>query len=522
MVNPYPPAPHSATTSTLERITLQITSTFDLGEILTAITQGFVDDMGAAFARIWLLGPGDLCAECFKASDCANREQCLHLKASAGMYTRINGEYRRVPLGALKVGRIAQGWGPVSTNDVMNDERIPNKQWLGETGLKSFAGYPLIFRGELLGVLAMFSRRIMKDEEFEHLALFANQAAIAIKNAQLVTEVERLKNQLEAENIYLQEEIKTQHNFEEIIGKTTAIRKVLKAIETVAPTDAGVLILGETGTGKELVARAVHNLSQRKNRALIKVNCAAIPSGLVESELFGHEKGAFTGALAQKLGRFELADKGTIFLDEIGELPLELQPKLLRVLQEGEFERVGSSRTMKVNVRVIAATNRNLEEAVETGKFREDLFYRLSVFPVPLPPLRERREDVPLLVQYFTMKYGKLFGKKIERIPLKVLHALKNYPWPGNIRELENVIERAVILSQGPQFELDDSLPQRSVRSQGKRLLTLEEMERNHITEVLELTGGRVSGDRGAAKILNMKPTTLESRMKKLRIKKAR
>ena len=504
----------------LQQITLQMTSTFDLGEVLAAITQGLVDDMGAAFARIWLIGPGDLCANCFKAGDCANRRQCLHLRASAGMYTRINGEYRRVPLGALKIGRIAQGWGPMSTNDVMSDERIPNKQWLGETGLKSFAGYPLIFRGELLGVLGMFSHRVMSDEEFDRLALFANQAAIAIKNAHLVTEVENLKNQLKAENVYLQEEIRTQHNFEEIIGQTGAIKKVLKIIEQVAPTEASVLILGETGTGKELIARAVHNLSKRKNRALIKVNCAAIPSGLVESELFGHERGAFTGALAQKIGRFELADNGTIFLDEVAELPVELQPKLLRVLQEGEFERVGGTRTIKVNVRVIAATNRNLGEAVEGGRFREDLFYRLSVFPVTIPPLRERKEDILLLAQYFAIKYGKRLGKKIGQIPRKVVDALKSHSWPGNIRELENIIERAVILSPGPQLELGESLPQRSVSSQGKQLLTLEEMEQNHITEVLRLTGGRVSGDNGAAKILNVKPTTLESRMKKLGIKK--
>ncbi len=522
MTNLAPLRPHNGTTSTLERITLKITSTFDLGEILTAITQGLVDEMNAAFARIWLLGPGDLCAECFKAEACATREQCLHLKASAGVYTRINGEYQRVPLGALKIGLIAKGWGPTCTNDVMNDDRLPNKQWLRETGLKSFAGYPLTFRGELLGVLAMFRRRMMGDDELERLALFANQAAIAIKNAQLVTEVARLKNQLEVENIYLQEEIRTQHNFEEIVGQSASIKKVLKAVETVAPTDASVLILGETGTGKELIARAVHNLSDRKSRALIKVNCAAIPSGLVESELFGHEKGAFTGAMAQKIGRFELADKGTIFLDEIGEMPLELQPKLLRVLQEGEFERVGGSRTIKVDVRVIAATNRDLEGAVDSKTFREDLYYRLSVFPVSLPPIRERREDIPMLAQYFAIKYGKRLGKKIEQMPRKVLEALKSHPWPGNVRELENVIERAVILSKGQQLELGDALARRAIRSQGKQLLTLEELERKHIAEVLKLTGGRVSGDSGAAKILAMKPTTLESRMKKLKVSRNR
>lgn len=507
----------------LEQITLKMTSTFDLGEVLTAITQGLVDELGAAFARIWLIGPGDICGQCFKAANCSNRNQCLHLRTSAGMYTRTDGEYRRVPIGALKIGRIAQGWGPMSTNDALNDDRLPNKRWLAETGLKSFAGYPLSFRGELLGVLGMFSHRPLTEDELERLAAFANQAAIAIKNAQLFSEVEELKIQLEAENVYLQEEIKTQHNFEEIIGQTKAIKKVQRNIETVAPTDANVLILGETGTGKELVARALHNLSNRKGRALIKLNCAAIPSGLVESELFGHEKGAFTGALAQKIGRFELADKGTIFLDEIGEMPLDLQPKLLRVLQEGEFERVGGSRTFKVDVRVIAATNRNLDDAVRAGRFREDLYYRLNVFPIALPSLRERREDITLLAQYFVAKYGARLGKKIDQIQRKLLDQLATHSWPGNIRELENVIERAVIVSRGSALELGEPLVPRSAIAQDiPQLLTLEELERHHISAILKLVGGRVSGDGGAADILGMKPTTLESRMKKLGVNRVR
>lgn len=436
---------------------------------------------------------------------------------------RTDGEYRRVPLGALKIGRIAQGWGPMATNDALNDDRLPNKRWLAETGLKSFAGYPLSFRGELLGVLGMFSHRTLSEDELERLAPFANQAAIAIKNAQLFGEVEKLQKQLEAENVYLQEEIKTEHNFEEIIGQTKAIRKVNRNIETVAPTDANVLILGETGTGKELVARALHNLSKRKSRALIKLNCAAIPSGLVESELFGHEKGAFTGALAQKIGRFELADKGTIFLDEIGEMPLDLQPKLLRVLQEGEFERVGGSRTFKVDVRVIAATNRNLEDAVRAGRFREDLYYRLNVFPISLPSLRERRDDIHLLVQYFVAKYGARLGKKIDQIPRKLLDQLATHAWPGNIRELENVIERAVIVSRDSALELGETLaPRPAITQEAPPLLTLEELERSHISAILKLVGGRVSGDGGAADILGMKPTTLESRMKKLGVSRVR
>jgi PAS domain S-box-containing protein len=330
--------------------------------------------------------------------------------------------------------------------------------------------------------------------------------------------MEQEKTRLEAQNVYLQEEIKGAHNFEELIGGSTSLKKVLKNVERVAPTDSTVLITGETGTGKELIARAIHNLSPRKGRPLVKVNCAAIPAGLIESELFGHEKGAFTGALMKKMGRFELADKGTIFLDEIGELPLDLQSKMLRVLQEGEFERVGGTQTFKVSVRVIAATNRDLEQQSKTGHYRPDLYYRLNVFPIHLPALREREGDIPMLVQYFVHKFAANFGKKIDRIPERMMTVLQRYPWPGNIRELEHVVERAVILSEGPELEPIDWLsPSHSKTGEGKTL-TLEEMERRHIVDVLEQTNWRVSGEKGAAKILGLNPTTLEARMKKLGI----
>ena len=332
---------------------------------------------------------------------------------------------------------------------------------------------------------------------------------------------EQEKARLEAANIYLQEEIKGRHNFEELIGSSTSLKKVLKSVERVATTDSTVLITGETGTGKELIARAIHNLSPRKGRPLVKVNCAALPGGLIESELFGHEKGAFTGALTKKMGRFELADKGTIFLDEIGELPLDLQSKLLRVLQEGEFERVGGTQTFKVNVRVIAATNRNLDQLSKSGQYRPDLYYRLNVFPVHLPPLREREGDIPLLAQYFVQKCSANLGKRIDRIPERMLDALQRYQWPGNIRELEHVIERAVILSEGPQLEPIDWLTPVSGRVSGNgKALTLEEVERQHIVDVLEQTHWRVSGDKGAAKILGLNATTLEARMKKLGIQR--
>lgn len=331
--------------------------------------------------------------------------------------------------------------------------------------------------------------------------------------------LEQMKNRLQAENIYLQEEIKLQYNFDEIVTQSEVFKKVLTKVEQVAVTDATVLILGESGTGKELISRAIHNISKRNQRPLVKVNCAALPANLIESELFGHEKGAFTGAIAQRIGRFELADGGTIFLDEIGDLPLELQAKLLRVLQEGEFERLGNPKTRKVNVRVIAATNRDLPKAIAAGEFREDLYYRINVFPIVCPPLRERKEDIPLLVQHFCKKYEAKIGKSIERIPKKVIDLLTNYSWPGNIRELENIIERSIILSPGNTLELDDWMTGDAVKKSNNST-TLEEVERQHILDMLEQTGWKVSGERGAAKMLGLKPTTLEARMKKLGIER--
>lgn len=334
-------------------------------------------------------------------------------------------------------------------------------------------------------------------------------------------EMATLKTRLEEEKVYLQEEIKIVHNFEEIIGESLVLRTMLQAVEIVAPTDTTALLLGETGTGKELVARAIHHLSSRRQRPLVKVNCAALPAGLVESELFGHEKGAFTGALSRKIGRFEVADGGTIFLDEIGDLPLELQAKLLRVLQEGEFERLGNSRTIKVEVRIIAATNRNLDHAMREGRFRSDLYYRLHVFPIRLPPLRERRQDIPLLARYFATKYSTKLGKPITAIPRSSLETLLAYAWPGNVRELEHVIERAVILSRGTQLELGEWFsPPKNVLS-GRGVLTIDALQRDHIVAVLDLTGWRVSGTQGAARLLGLKPTTLEARMKKLGIRRA-
>lgn len=333
--------------------------------------------------------------------------------------------------------------------------------------------------------------------------------------------MEREQARLQAQNQYLREEIKLAHNFEEIISTSKNFGKVLQQIEQVAATDATVLVLGESGTGKELIARAIHNISNRSRRPLVKVNCATLPANLIESELFGHERGAFTGAMERKIGRFELADGGTIFLDEIGELPVELQAKLLRVLQEGEFERLGNPKTMKVNVRVIAATNRNLEQAIQKKEFREDLYYRLNVFPIVCPPLRDRKEDIPLLVKHFCQKHEGKVGKKISNISPKVMEVLMAYNWPGNIRELENIIERALILSKGDSLEYGDWLPvpkEDNIKGPSDKLLPLEEMERQHIIAALEKTNWKVSGEKGAAKILGLNPTTLEARMKKMGI----
>jgi formate hydrogenlyase transcriptional activator len=333
-----------------------------------------------------------------------------------------------------------------------------------------------------------------------------------------LAELEQLRERLQREVSYLRQEIRLTHNFGEIISDNDKFKQILAEVEQVASTEATVLILGETGTGKELVARAIHNISPRRHRPMIKVSCVAFPDSLIESELFGYEKGAFTGAVARKIGRFELAHGTTIFLDEIGDLPLGLQVKLLRVLQEGEFERLGSSHTIKIDTRIIAATNRDLERAVAEGRFREDLYYRLNVFPIYMMPLRERKDDIPILVQYFVEKYSAKVGKKIDRISQKVMEQLQAYYWPGNVRELENVIERAVIISRGGQLEPGKWLIREGSAPEAQNMVTLEEVEREYITRVLKQTKWQVSGDKGAAKILGMNPHTLFSRMKKLGI----
>jgi formate hydrogenlyase transcriptional activator len=393
-------------------------------------------------------------------------------------------------------------------------------------GLKSLCHIPLAIRGRTLGLLSLarLSPIPFSERDLEFLSMVANQVAIAVENALAYREIAELKDRLAEEKVYLEDEIRSELNFEEIVGRSPALRNVLQEIETVAPTDSTVLIYGETGTGKELIARAIHNLGHRAKANFVKLNCAAIPTGLLESEMFGHEKGAFTGAVAQRIGRFELANHGTVFLDEIGEIPLELQPKLLRVLQEREFERLGSSRTLRTDARLIAATNRDLAAMVEDQKFRADLFYRLNVFPVHVPPLRDRKEDIPLLVRHFVQQFARRMGKAVDTIPTETMNVLVHYRWPGNIRELQNLVERAVILSAGPVLKvpLNDLQAQPAAAVGPKKIETLEEAERRHILEALEAADWVISGPKGAATSLGMKRSTLQARMEKLGIRRAR
>jgi transcriptional regulator with GAF, ATPase, and Fis domain len=508
--------------------------------VLRIIVEGLAEQPQVALARIWLLRSGDICAACRMRPECPDQSRCLHLAASSGRslaetgadWTRIDGDFRRFPVGVRKVGGIAATGIPLFVaNTAEQSEWIVRPEWAAREHIRSFAGQPLVFGSETMGVIAVFSRVELCEIDIRWLRLFADQAAITIVNARAFEEIEQLKRRLELENEYLREEISQSQAFGDIVGSSPALGKVLEQIDLVASTSASVLILGESGTGKELVARAIHERSQRRDRPLVKVNCASIPKELFESEFFGHAKGAFTGALRDRIGRFQLADGGTIFLDEVGEIPPDLQSKLLRVLQEREFERVGEETSRRVDVRIIAATNRDLEAESRAGRFREDLYYRLGVFPIQVPPLRDRAADIGPLAAHFVRHFSEQLNLPSRKLTRGEVERLERYGWPGNIRELQNVIERALIRSRGGRldFELGEAarqrLPQKPAASRSEDdappILTVSEikdMERANIERALARCSGQVYGKDGAAALLGMRPTTLWSRLRSLGI----
>ncbi len=521
-----------------KRLLLDMAREHALASLLRLVVGRLAESPRVALARIWLVRTSEGCTSCPMADECQGRSECLHLVASNGRslanphieWTRLDGAFRRFPLGVRKVGQIAATGEPIEVPDLSPaPEWVAEPDWVRAEGIAGFAGQPLIHRGQVLGVLAVFARGAIGPECMDWLRTIADHAAAAIVTAWAFEEIDALRKRLEAENEYLREEVTRAGAFGELIGQGPALTAVARQIDLVAPTDSAVLILGESGTGKELVAREIHRRSKRAGKPLVKVNCAAVPRELYESEFFGHAKGAFTGALRDRAGRFELADGGTLLLDEVGEIPLELQAKLLRVLQEGELERVGEERTRKVDVRVIAATNRDLRAEAEAGRFRQDLFYRLSVFPVELPPLRKRPEDIALLAEHFLALVARKLGRPKPRLTVANVQTLQRYSWPGNVRELQHVIERAVIMSDGARLAIDlpsggDVRPARPAPSAGPaagRVLTdaeVRKLEADNIRAALERASGKVSGPGGAAEMLGIKPTTLTSRIKALEL----
>ena len=490
-------------------LTNQVVSKLNFQELLQAISVSVREVMHCDAAAIMLPDP-----------------DAIHLRVHALDFPGNRGFFKKdivVPIEGTLPGEAFRSGAPFVLNR-LDSARVSPEMYAkaAAEGVNSLCDMPMISRDRSLGVLALASREenAFDQDDVAFLSQVARQVAIGVENALAYGEIADLKDKLAQEKLYLEDEIRGEMDFEGIVGivgQSSALRHVLNLVENVAPSDSTVLLLGETGTGKELIARAIHERSRRKERTFVKLNCAAIPTGLLESELFGHERGAFTGAIAQKIGRLELADQGSLFLDEVGDIPIEIQPKLLRALQEREFERLGSTRTKKVDVRLVAATNRDLEQMMENREFRSDLYYRLNVFPIRIPPLRERPEDIPLLVRYFTQKYGRLMNKKIESIPTAAMKKLSSWPWPGNIRELENFIERSVILTHGTALEA----PIGELGNNGKTTPvagTRAANERDEIVRILKTTNGRVAGDDGAAARMGLKRTTLIARMKKLGI----
>jgi transcriptional regulator with GAF, ATPase, and Fis domain len=528
----------------LQSVALAVAEARSVESVLGGIVQGLGVEGDIALARIWLIEPGDMCSSCPMRAGCPDQSRCLHLVASAGRptqthedWSRLTGAFCRIPLNVHKVGLVGGSGKPILIgSNLAASQWAADPAWARREGIVSFAGQPLMFRGEILGVLAVFSRAEMDGSQLGWLRTLADHASVAIANARAFEELTQLRHQLELERDHLRHEVREALAFGEIVGESPALKAVLRQIERVAPTDATVLVLGESGTGKELIASAIHDRSARRQRALVRVNCASIPAELFESEFFGHVKGAFTGAVRDRVGRFELADGGTLFLDEIAEIPTTLQGKLLRVLQQRQFERVGEDRTRRVDVRIIAATNRDLKRDMEAGRFRQDLYYRFSVFPIEVPPLRDRKSDIHALSEHFLRQSCLRLRRTDVRLDLDDSEGLTAYDWPGNVRELQHVIERAVILAEGGRIRLDLALPQTRGPSAAKeprvpasspttRVVTDEEMrrrERQNILAALEQAQGKLYGRGGAAALLDIKATTLASRMKALGINRPR
>lgn len=518
----------------LQSIALSVAQERSVEVVLRRIVEGLASQPGVAVARVWLVAPGDICGSCPMRAECPDRSRCLHLVASEGAsragegrWGSTGGDFRRFPLGVRKIGRIGASGEGLLVADVASERRwVVRPEWAEREGVESFAGQPLVFREQVLGVLGVFCRTRLSPTEFGWLRTFADHAAIALAHSRAFAEVERLRERLERENTSLKEELDASPPSSNIVGASPALARALRQVELVAGSDANVLVAGESGTGKELFARAVHAQSRRRERPLVTVNCAAVPRELFESEFFGHIKGAFSGAVKDRPGRFQLADGGTLFLDEVGEIPLALQGKLLRVLQEGTFERVGDDAQRSVDVRVIAATNRDLLAEAEAGRFRADLYYRLSVFPIEVPPLRERCEDIAPLAHHFARLAARRLGRPPPPISSEQVARLGAYGWPGNVRELEHVVERAVIRGRGLSFELEPlSGPDRRAGQKPPEapepdaVLTDAEvraLERSNLERALAQAGGRVYGKGGAADLLGVKPTTLASRLSAL------
>lgn len=495
---------------------------------------------GIALVRVWLIQPGDVCSTCKDSSSCADRTQCLHLMASYGRsrvddstWMHTDGFFSRFPIGVRKVGEIAKSGRPVEVVDVdFGSSWLADSQWAKREGIRSFGGQPLVFRGQVLGVLSVFTRCQLERGELDLLRMIADHLAHSIANVRAFEEIRSLKKQIELENAYLREEVNEAHAFKGIIGESEAISKIRQLVQMVGPTDANVLIYGESGTGKEMIAREIHNHSARSAKPMIKINCSSVPKELFESEFFGHVRGAFTGAVKNRVGHFQAADGGTLFLDEIGEIPVHLQGKLLRVLQEGEYQRIGDDVMRKVDVRIVSATNRNLQQEIKAGRFREDLYYRLQVFPLEVPPLRVRKDDIALLANHFMKISSNKLNKPLVQLTDTQLKDLESYDWPGNIRELQNFIERTVITSSFNHVDLVlpksimSTIPaeQKGPLADQKKCVfsddDLRNLEKENIQEAVRRANWKIYGPRGAAEILGIKPTTLISRLKKMGIYK--